>query len=398
MTNKICVYTCITGDYDNLHEIEHPEKNIDYYCFTNNKNLKSKTWQIIQIKDNKLDNVRLARKIKILGHPKINKKYEIAVWSDANVIWQKPISSFIQNFFKNDTIAIFKHHMRSNVYDEAIACLKLRKDNKDIIQKTLNYYQSVGYPDNNGLCESTVFIKNTQKPQVAETMQIWFDMVKRFSRRDQLSFNYAIWKTNLKVDYISANVWDNPWFTTSKHNPSTLEIAGCSVYYGNPDSDFDINKYYIYSYRQKDNAYHFNATIPNDTTEIEFNPTNLIGVAYRDLIITPTPKDTQILGSFTYGGESSFCTSHNIIKVSGDFKKDTKLTFSIKMHLPNSTSLSKLTESLWASHGSLSHQINLLNQSNIQLKHELHTILNSKGWRALEKLRKAKTIFKSPNK
>ena len=99
MTNKICVYTCITGDYDNLHEIEHPEKNIDYYCFTNNKNLKSKTWQIIQIKDNKLDNVRLARKIKILGHPKINKKYEIDVWSDANVIWQKTISSFIQNFF-----------------------------------------------------------------------------------------------------------------------------------------------------------------------------------------------------------------------------------------------------------------------------------------------------------
>ena len=50
MSKKLCVYTCITGDYDDLHEIEKPEKGVDYYCFTNNKNLKSKTWKIVQIK------------------------------------------------------------------------------------------------------------------------------------------------------------------------------------------------------------------------------------------------------------------------------------------------------------------------------------------------------------
>ena len=39
--NKICVYTCITGDYDNPKEILKLEKGIDYYCFTNNKKIKS---------------------------------------------------------------------------------------------------------------------------------------------------------------------------------------------------------------------------------------------------------------------------------------------------------------------------------------------------------------------
>ena len=99
MEEKLCVYTCITGDYDNLHEIEHPEKNIDYYCFTNNKSLKSKTWKIIHIENGNLDNCRLARKIKILGHPKVN-QYNIAVWSDADVVWQKPITDFVQKYFK----------------------------------------------------------------------------------------------------------------------------------------------------------------------------------------------------------------------------------------------------------------------------------------------------------
>ena len=49
--NKICVYTCITGDYDNPKEIPKLEKGIDYYCFTNNKKIKSNTWNVIYIND-----------------------------------------------------------------------------------------------------------------------------------------------------------------------------------------------------------------------------------------------------------------------------------------------------------------------------------------------------------
>ena len=35
MSKKICVYTCITGNYDNVHEITNKEKGLDYYLFTN---------------------------------------------------------------------------------------------------------------------------------------------------------------------------------------------------------------------------------------------------------------------------------------------------------------------------------------------------------------------------
>ena len=74
--NKICVYTCITGDYENLKEIEKKESGIDYYCFTNNRNIKSNTWNIVYIESDELSNVELARKTKILGHDIIN-NYDI---------------------------------------------------------------------------------------------------------------------------------------------------------------------------------------------------------------------------------------------------------------------------------------------------------------------------------
>lgn len=66
--NNTCVYTCITGDYDNLIELKNKEKGIDYLCFTNNKRIKSKTWKVIYIEDKTLTDVQLARKTKILGN------------------------------------------------------------------------------------------------------------------------------------------------------------------------------------------------------------------------------------------------------------------------------------------------------------------------------------------
>ena len=53
MVKKICVYTCITGDYDNIEELDFKESEIDYYLFTNNKNIVSKTWKVTYV-DNDL--------------------------------------------------------------------------------------------------------------------------------------------------------------------------------------------------------------------------------------------------------------------------------------------------------------------------------------------------------
>lgn len=364
---RICVYTCITGNYDDLHEIEMPEKNIDYYCFTNNKNLKSRTWKIIQIEDKNLDNIRLARKIKILGHKKINRHYEIAVWTDANVIWQKPISQFVDQYLQENPFAIFKHHSRNTIYDEAMACLKFHKDTKTIILKTLNFYHSKNFPDDNGLCESTVFIKKPHDAKVMDMEKIWFNMIKNYSRRDQLSFNYAAWKSNLKFDYINLNVWDNPWFNTNQHIfiHNTIE---CPVYYGNSELDFNPRKYYTYEYYRKNNIYSFNATIPIDSNIIEFYPTDNIGTEYKNLIIKPKCNRIGTHGIITYKKIDATCINHSIIYAYGDFKKGQKLSFSIEMKSIGQSGIKKLLEEQYFYNNRLFCQNYQLKQENAHLR------------------------------
>ena len=51
MQNKYIVYTALFGKYDKLLEIPRMNKHIDYVCFTNDKDLTSKTWDIIYVND-----------------------------------------------------------------------------------------------------------------------------------------------------------------------------------------------------------------------------------------------------------------------------------------------------------------------------------------------------------
>ena len=36
-------------------------------------------------------------------------------------------------------------------------------------------------------------------------MEQWFEEIKYYSHRDQLSFNYVLWKSGIKIKYLSKN-------------------------------------------------------------------------------------------------------------------------------------------------------------------------------------------------
>ena len=203
---KICVYTCITGNYDDLKEVRIKESGIDYICFTNNKKIKSETWKIIYIDDKKLDNHYLSRKIKMIGDPYLDKNYTLSIYIDASIIFKKSVKEFISKYFdlKKDLIAACKHSVRSSIKEEAEACIRQKKDNKEIIKRQLKFYQEENFADNLGLLEMTLIIKRHNNILVKKTMELWFNMILNYSKRDQLSFMYCLSKTNLlcKISFL----------------------------------------------------------------------------------------------------------------------------------------------------------------------------------------------------
>ena len=380
MREKICVYTCITGDYDNLREVTKPERGVDYYCFTNNKNLKSKTWKIVQIENEGLDNQRLSRKIKMLGEPSVFKKYEISVWMDASVVWDKSIVEFVEKYLNEGMFAAFVHSQRSSVRDEAVACLRLRKDTKDSILETLEFLKNEGFVDKIGLYEMTVFAKRHKDVVVRKAMELWFEMVQKHSKRDQLSFPYAVWKTGLKIEPVNLNVWDNEWFHTVKHRQNR-KVEDCHVYFGNPDEDFDFDRYFIYDYKQKNGTFFFQTTIPFDVGEIEFNFAEAMGARLTHIEITPKPKSLIYHGVEDVREEKIICTNHDVVRVFGEFHKGENLLFSVELEWLDELELLSLIENFWLSERMVTQKSYSLEDENKRLKGELEQIKNSRAWK-----------------
>lgn len=219
---RLAVYTVIIGDYDNLIEPDIKEiENCDYFCFTDNKNLKSKFWKVISTDTlnnaeiYNLDNIRIARYVKTHPHLLL-KEYKHSIFIDANVLFKKSIIEWINVYLKNSNILTSAHPLRDCIYDEGEECIIVKKDDATVIKKQLDKYKELGYPSNNGLIMSNVMYR-INCDEINKLNDEWWNEIKNNSRRDQLSFNYVCYKNRIKYDISPLNAINNSYFMCNSH-------------------------------------------------------------------------------------------------------------------------------------------------------------------------------------
>ena len=196
---KVC-YTAIIGEYDKLMEPKVVSEGFDYVCFTDDITLKSPIWRIIPVTNPQgLDNTRLARKIKILCNS-VLKEYDLSIWIDGNISINCDLNIFLDENYHGKDILLLNHPVRSCIYEEAKACIASGKDDPEIINKQMEGYRSNGYPEGNGLVGTGLMIRNHRSKKIDEFMNSWWTEVYTKSKRDQLSFNFVLWKHQLSVE------------------------------------------------------------------------------------------------------------------------------------------------------------------------------------------------------
>jgi glycosyltransferase involved in cell wall biosynthesis len=195
--NKI-IYTAIVGNYDDLKNPHNITPGWRYICVTDDVHLHSDIWEVIHVKNENQSNKRLARKIKIKPQDFLP-PYDICVWIDGSIQINCDLNLFISDI-KAD-FSILKHHIRSSILDEAEICKAICKDDPDVIDRQMEFYRSDNYQFNNGLVESGLMIR-TNAPQVTEFCNLWYEQVDKFSIRDQLSFNYVLYKYPIELNLL----------------------------------------------------------------------------------------------------------------------------------------------------------------------------------------------------
>jgi hypothetical protein len=217
--NNRVIYTAIIGDYDNLKEPLVYDDTWDYVCFTNSDKVPTNTkWKIKPVPDiiQNLESVKKARSLKILPHIFLDSYHE-SIWVDGTIEVVSSPTDLLHEYLDGDyDIMICKHPDRICVYEEGITCKKLKKDTPVIIDKQIDQYKSEGYPEKWGMVQTgVIYRKNTEN--VRKHGDLWWSQVLSFSKRDQLSFNYSLWKKNLKVQILPPSIISSKFFSFYEH-------------------------------------------------------------------------------------------------------------------------------------------------------------------------------------
>ena len=224
MKKKYVIYTCMSGNYDMIFDpvVKHPL--FDYVFFTDQKDLDSKGWSARQFSESGYPDKVLANRYHKIFPQLVLPEYELSLYIDSNMRIIGDLSSVLEEFLdSNCSIGLLKHPRRNSVSEEIDACIAYNKlPNKDMAMKQLQYYESQGFQDDQGLIEANVILRKHTDPLLNETMDLWWQNLQEFTRRDQLSLPFVLWKTQIKKKVFNWNARDeNPYIYLYSHKTAS---------------------------------------------------------------------------------------------------------------------------------------------------------------------------------
>ena len=203
------IYTAICGSYDQLKLPTQVTEGWDYVCFTDQPDITSDLWKIRQIDSKAFGTTKTARYVKINNELFLD--YDLSIWIDGNFEIRCDLDAFVDAFHKGNFSLM--SHGRSCTYHEAQACITYNKDGADTIRGQMSGYRSEGFPENFGMVATGLIIRDHGHKEIVNFTQKWWEQVRTCSKRDQLSFNYTLWKNPIDVnvmdfDNIVTNYFD----------------------------------------------------------------------------------------------------------------------------------------------------------------------------------------------
>jgi hypothetical protein len=204
---KKVVYSVIIDKYDKILSFKKQE-GYSYFLFAD-RNYYNTNWTIIPIKKllkkTHISKLKMTRYFKLFPHL-FFKDYDLSIYIDAAFIIKGNLDEILlRTLNPSFDIYFLQHPFRNKILREFSAVLYFKRENKEIVNIVKKRYIKEKFPDNIGLTENCIIIRRHNNKKVIKLMEIWWNEIKNYSYRDQLSLNYAIWKlnSNLKIYYLS---------------------------------------------------------------------------------------------------------------------------------------------------------------------------------------------------
>lgn len=198
---KKVVYSILIGNYDKISNFAK-QKDFKYFLFSD-INYNNTNWTIIPFsklkKNKKISKIKMTRYIKLFPHL-FFKDYELSIYIDASYTINRDLNELLlRTLNPSFDLYLLQHPERNKVFQEFPAVINAKKEKKRIVNLVKKRYIKKKFPDNLELTENCIIIRRHNNKNIIKLMKVWWNEIKKYSYRDQLSLNYAIWKLNLKI-------------------------------------------------------------------------------------------------------------------------------------------------------------------------------------------------------
>ena len=197
------IYTAIIGNYDTIHQPLVVDDRFDYILFSDCiKEKQIGVWQVRQIDYHHDIQVKTARYVKTHPHTLLS-NYQSSVWIDASfLITSNYIYERTAELTHNHcVIATHLHQDWTCTYQEMLSMIRYQWESEDVTLQWGRYLRKEHFPRWIGTWETGVLFRMHTNPRIVELDEKWWHCIDLYSRRDQYSFRYVLWK--LQIDCIS---------------------------------------------------------------------------------------------------------------------------------------------------------------------------------------------------
>jgi len=218
------VFTVSTGIYDAPVEIKNVEQGVDYILFTDKKDLRRETWEVILMETE--SPLLLSRDIKASPEKFLPRPYAKSLYIDGNVEITGPVAELFQQVgseAEGADMAMFNLGGWSKAplsslgpwtmkfeMGEAKRYVENKKDPRwsvSMVDDQVSRFRAEFPNIDNEVAYYGKVIVREHNNRTRNFGEIWYDEFKRGVPRDQLSLPYAMGKANIKVTPL------NHWFT-----------------------------------------------------------------------------------------------------------------------------------------------------------------------------------------
>jgi hypothetical protein len=211
------VYSAVFGSYD-AWEPSVPG-DYDFVLFTDDPGKKVPGGKSVLVDLKLFPPVRRARLVKCLPSLFLDlQEQDRVLWIDGSITITRPDEMLAFVNANPQEFVVPRHRFRFCAYAEAKECEQLRLDRGEILRAQVERYRKVGYPQEWGLSETGLLLRRNTL-SVRRHGVIWWSEILTGSHRDQVSCDYALWRSLGKGSFTRTpmNVDNCGWISRKHH-------------------------------------------------------------------------------------------------------------------------------------------------------------------------------------